>query len=112
MKKIQCNAIITGIRARVDGSLGLTLSTPELTAEEKVAFMELQNMDCKTLFEPLSEKADLIEIKGETETKTSSQRLRGCLFVLWEQEGKQGDFEQFYKTKMEKIIDWVKGKLE
>jgi len=112
MKKIQVNTIITGIRARVDGSIGLTISTPELSPEEKVAFMELQNINCKTLFEPLEEKTDLIEVKGETETKTSSQRLRGVLFVLWEQSGKQGDFENFYKTKMEQIIDWIKGKLE
>mgnify|MGYP006943046607 CR=1 FL=1 len=112
MKSIQTNSIITSIRARVDGSLGITLSTPELNAEEKVAFMELQNINCKTLFQPLEEKTDLIEVKGETETKTSSQRLKGCIFVLWEQQGKNGEFEQFYKSYMEKIIDWVKSKLE
>lgn len=112
MKSIQTNAIITGIRARVDGSLGITLSTPELNPEEKVAFMELQNINCQTLFKPLEEKTDLIEVKGETETKTSSQRLRGCIFVLWEQQGKNGEFEIFYKSYMEKIIDWVKSKLE
>lgn len=112
MKSIQTNAIITGIRARVDGSLGITLSTPELNPEEKVAFMELQNINCQTLFKPLEEKTDLIEVKGETETKTSSQRLRGCIYVLWEQQGKNGEFEIFYKSYMEKIIDWVKSKLE
>lgn len=112
MKSIQTNAIITGIRARVDGSLGITLSTPELNSEEKVAFMELQNINCQTLFQPLEEKTDLIEVKGETETKTSSQRLRGCIYVLWEQQGKKGEFEIFYKSYMEKIIDWVKSKLE
>lgn len=111
MKKIQVNTIITGIRAKVDGSLGITLSTPELTADEKVAFMQLQNINCKTLIEPLEEKADLIEVKGETETRTSSQRLRAVIYVLWEQGGKTGEFEMFYKQKMEQIIDWIKAKL-
>jgi predicted sugar kinase len=91
MKSIQTNAIITGIRARVDGSLGITLSTPELNPEEKVVFMELQNINCQTLFKPLEEKTDLIEVKGETETKTSSQRLRGCIYVLKFTQGKKMD---------------------
>jgi len=112
MKKIQCHSIITGIRARVDGSLGLTLSTPELSADEKVAFMELQNIDCRTLIEPLGEKLDLIEVKGETETKTSSQRLRGVMYVWYEQLGKQGEFEDFYKSKMNNIIEQIKQKLD
>lgn len=112
MKAIQTPLIITGIRARVDGSMGISASTPELGFEEKVAFMELQNLNLKAIFQPLEEKADLIEVKGETETKTSSQRLRGVLYVLWEQQGKQGEFETFYKSYMEKIIDWIKGKLD
>ncbi len=111
MKRIQVNTIITGIRAKVDGSLGLTLSTPELNPDEKVAFMQLQNMDCKCLFEPVGEKSDLLEVKGETETKTSSQRLRAVIYILWDQTGKTGDFETFYKQKMEQIIDWIKQKL-
>lgn len=111
MKKISVNCQITGIRAKVDRSLGISINTPELTSEEKVAFMELQNINCRMLIEPLEEKADLIEVKGETQTKTSSQRLRGCLYVLWEQKGKEGTFEDFYRTYMEKIINWIKQKL-
>lgn len=35
-KSIQTQGQITGIRAKVDGSLGLSVSTPELSPEEKV----------------------------------------------------------------------------
>ncbi len=111
MKAIKANTIITGIRARVDGSLGLTISTPELNPEEKVAFMELQNVNCDTLFQPLGERVPLVEVKGETETKTSSQRLRGSIYRLWESEGKRGEFESYYKAKMEKIISWIQGQI-
>ena len=45
------------------------------------------------------------------ERKTPSQRLRGCLFRLYEQRGKNGDFEIFYRAQMERIIDAVKNKL-
>ena len=45
------------------------------------------------------------------ERKTPSQRLRGCLFRLYEQRGKDGDFEIFYRAQMERIIDAVKNKL-
>lgn len=112
MKTIKTNAIITGIRAKVDRSLGLTISTPELNNREKVAFMELQNINCNVLFEPLEEKAEILEVKGETETKTSSKRLRSVLYVWYTQLGKKEKFEDFYKNKMEHIIDLIKAKLE
>lgn len=112
MKKIQSQVIISSIRAKVDGSIGLSMSTPELTNDEKVAFMSLQNINCQILIEPLELKSDLLEVKGETETKTCSQRLRGVIYVLYEQKGKEGDFEQFYKRQMEKIIDVMKEKLD
>lgn len=51
------------------------------------------------------------ERKAEFETKTPSQRLRGVLYVLWEQTGKSGDFETFYRQKMEGLINLIKNKL-
>ena len=52
-------------------------------------------------------KVDLIEVKGETETKTSSQRLRGVR-TSGMNIGKQGEFEDFYKSKMNNIIEQIK----
>jgi len=34
------------------------------------------------------------------------------LKTTWEKEGKKGDFETYYKGKMEKLIDFIKGKLD
>lgn len=43
--------------------------------------------------------------------KPPGVRLRGSLYRLWEQQGKHGDFELYYKTAMERIINTVKEKL-
>ena len=112
MKAIQLKTIITGIRSRSDRSLGITLTTGELTVEERAEFMNLQNVECNSLFEPISEKANLLmEVKSEVSTKTQSQRLRAVIFLLWKQEGENGTFEEFYRLKTEQIIDWLKSKL-
>ena len=113
MKTLQTNAIITGIRAKVDRSLGLSISTPELSTDQKVLFMELQGINTNIVITPLDSKPEGLEkIDGDLETKTASQRLRAVLFVLYKQEGEKGTFEDFYKLHMEKLIDFIKGKLE
>ena len=106
MKAIKTNAIITSLRSKVDGSLGLTISTPELSVQEKAHFMELQGINLNALFEPLDEPAELIGIKSEVNTKTPGQRLRSILFIWWKQLGEKEDFETFYRLKMEKLIDY------
>jgi len=112
MKAIETQGIITGVRSKVDGSLGLSMSTPELTSEEKAAVMDLQGQNLVCTFVPLDEKnAPKMKVDKEIETKTPSNRLRNVLYVLWEQEGGKGDFDDFYKRQMEKVIDAYKGKL-
>ena len=113
MKSLEVSAIITGVRSKVDGSLGLSMTTPELTPEEKAEFMRLQGVNLIALFSPLDEKdAPKYVVDKEIETKTPSNRLRNTLYVLWEQEGARGEFDEFYKNKMEKFIDAIKDKLE
>ena len=57
--------------------------------------------------------AEIVPLEAaEDKTKTPSKRLRATLYVLWQQTGEQGDFEVFYREKMEKLIDFVKNKLD
>jgi hypothetical protein len=113
MKKIQFNAIITGIRSKVDGSLGITLGTPEMSPEEKAEFMRLQGVNLIALFAPLDEKTvPTYKINRDLENKTPAQRLRGVLYIMWEQAGMKGDFDEFYRKHMEKIMDTLKDKLD
>lgn len=113
MKAIQTKLVITRITAKVDGSISFGASTPELTAEEKVEFMNLQNMSIDALLTPVDEpKAPQIKVAGDLNQKTPSQRLHAVLFILWDQSGRPGDFDDFYKKEMERIINVVKGNLE
>lgn len=113
MKTIFTQAIITGVRSKVDRSLGLTIATPELSTQEKALFMEMQGLNTEMTIKPLEEKTEGIEkIDKDVNTKTQSQRLRVVLFVYWKQLGEKETFEDFYRTQTEKMIDHWKSKLE
>lgn len=47
------------------------------------------------------------DFRGE---KSPGQRLRGVMYRWWEQ-NKKGEFESFYRSKMESLIDQIKEKL-
>ena len=109
MKAIKLNAIITSLRSKVDGSLGLTMSTPELTVEEKAEFMRLQGQNLNVLVEPIDEPTELLKIDKDVDKKTQAQRVRAVLFVLWKQQG-SGEFRDFYYNETEKYINTIKDR--
>lgn len=105
--------ILTSCSTRSDGSLALRFASPELEPAEKTAFFELLNTNVKVLIQPSdAEPVELKEVKGQFDRKTASQRLRSVLFILWKQADGTGDFEEFYRRRMEDIINTVKNKLE
>ena len=44
--------------------------------------------------------------------KTPSQRLRSALYILWEQQKKDIEFDEFYKQQMERFIRAVKERIK
>lgn len=112
MKKIQMNAIITGLRSRSDGSLGLTVSTPSLKPEEKTVMFELQGINISLGIDPLDEKVteDII-VDRQAGEKTLSERLRNVLFVLYGKLDNPESFEDFYRVKMNQIIEKIKERI-
>lgn len=117
MKAIQTQAIFTSFRSRNDGSIGFSGVTPELKPAEKTVFFELQNLNTRLLITPMDEaEMEVEEVKGELETKTTSQRLRSVLFVHWKQRQDARDpenpatFDEFYRQQMERIIEGYKTK--
>lgn len=110
---ITCDVILSGIRTRSDGSISLTLATPELDGEGIAAFAGLRNRNLKLLLQPTEEApAELKEIKGEFDRKTDSQRLRGLLYVQWKQTKTDQDFDSYYKSAMYAFCESVRNKLE
>lgn len=113
MKSIELESIITGIRSKVDGSLGLTMSTPELSVLEKVAVMSLQNMNVKMTIKPVTDQPiEKIKVEKGLEGKSQTERLYNVIFVYYKQIKSTEDFESFRRRHMEGIIDQYKAKLE
>jgi hypothetical protein len=111
-KALRFEALMTGFSSRVDRSLGFRGVTPELSTEEQVALMGLQNVLCEILMFPKDEKdVEVIKVEKEIIHKSPSQRLRSVIFLLWKQTGEELPFEVFYVQKMDHIIEALKAKL-
>lgn len=108
-KAITCPVIMTSASTRADGSLGIRIVTPELDPSEMAAVFMLRGQNLKMLLQPMDETGmELMEVKGELNEKTPSQRLRAVLFLLWKQNNEAIDFEVFYRSKMNAIIEKLK----
>ena len=116
MKAIVTPAIFTSFSSRADKSLGFRGVTPELSSTEKVALIDLQGVNLRLLIEPVDFATDgKTEIKGVLSSKSPSERLRACLFVLWKQlneADRPNHFDIFYMEQMERFINDVKSHLE
>lgn len=113
MKTITTHAIIEGIRARKDRSLGLSITTPELTPPEKTLFMELQGINTKLTIEPLDEQnIEQYTVDQDLKQQPQSVRMRSVLFILWKQKPDGLEFNDYYMKKTEQIIEYLKGKIE
>lgn len=113
VKAVTCPVILSSASTRSDGSLALKFITPELEASEKTAFFELLNLNLKMLLQPADGvPVELKEVKGQFDKKTPSARLRAVLFVFWKQADGTGDFEDFYRKRIDDVIEMFKKKLE
>jgi hypothetical protein len=109
---LRFEALMTGFSSRADHSLSFRGVTAELSTEEKVAMMGLQNVLCECLLFPKDEKdVDVLEVKREVIHKSPSQRMRSVIFLMWKQTGEELPFEVYYIQTMERIIDHLKSKL-
>lgn len=113
-KQIMLPVLVTGLQSKVDGSIKITLETRELPPEQAVNLFEVRNQEAWCVIAP--EKISEVNLPNEKPdaalgTKTPSQRLRNVLYVYWQQH-RQGDFETFYRVKIEQIIEQLKDKLE
>ena len=111
-------ATIEGAATRADGTLKITIGVQELSPDQMAGVMLLTRKYCYVALKPedfgQAEREALEQLKAdETAGKTASQRLRAVLYRLWQQ-NPEGftDFTAFYMAKMERLINWVKAKLD
>lgn len=101
-----------------DGSVALKFETRELNAEEVMYILGCRNSEGWLIYASNRaeiDDSDVPDVKAELDIKSSSSRLKDVLFVWYKQDTQAGKFsglfETFYKERMERIIEGVKGKL-
>ena len=111
---IKLPAYFTGFSSKSDGSAGLRFATQEISSE---TFAELKN-NLNTFGWLLFKENDFTiddipEEDADENIKSPSKRLRAVIYVLAQQEKiPKAQFESYYREKMDKLINWVKGKLD
>ncbi len=104
------------IASLVDGSLSVTITTPELAPAKVGEIYGLRKKLCFVYFSEKqidsNEKKVIDSLDPELKSKTPGQRLRAVLFRMWEQndEGYK-DSNSHYIAKMELIINTYKSNL-
>ena len=119
MKILQA-ATFDGYTPRKDKSTSLRFITQELTPQQVAEihsgidgfgvlyFREGENMNQDEI-----EELDQVDLDLYDRAKTQSQRIRGVLYRLYEQDDEgYKDFKTYYKAKTEKFITWLKSKIE
>jgi hypothetical protein len=111
---LQLPAQIIDFKPRADMSVKISFETRQVTGDEAALLMDNFRGEGWLVFKPNGEVSlpELPEGVAETGAKSPSQRLRAVLYILWTQKGKKGDFESFYRTEYEKLIEFFKSKLE
>lgn len=116
MKGFQVPATLEGVSLLKDGGVSLRFHTNEMSASDKTAISNWYQQFGWLLFNAQEQDTDsliLDNIRKDTGGKTPSQRLRGALYVAYEQSGqKDKTFEQFYAEKMERFIQHIKSQLD
>lgn len=117
MTPIQFAAQVDGVAKKKDGTLTVKLGTQELGPQDTAQIFEMGNRLIWVAMAETAIKEDDLNIpEAITEFKsdlTPSQRLRNTLFVYWKKNKRDRiDFDSYYKREIEKIIDYLKEKLD
>lgn len=114
--KIQIEAHMMMPNFKKDRSATLRFCTArEVNVEEREILFEAGTTDELgwLLWSPNKlQMEDIPKEQASDSSKTPAQRLRGAIYILWQQSGEPGDFEVFYREKMEKLIEFIKAKLD
>lgn len=114
--KVHLPAILSGVASRKDKSYTLKFETRELKGTEAAMLLDYLQSEGYLLFSPNDDitEADIPKEKADASmgAKSPSQRQRAIIYRLWEQRGKEGDFEAYYRSKMEYLNDLLKEKLD
>ncbi len=112
-KTFEIPARLDGVASKVDGSAGLRFTTGmEMKPEEMTLLFQYVRTEGFLLFAMNQfQESDIPKENCQSTEKSPAKRLRSVLFVYWKENIDNGDFEVWYKKKMESIINSIKEKL-
>jgi hypothetical protein len=112
---------VEGISTRRDKTLKVTIGTQELTPDKMAQLLAQWSEGYGVMAFKKEEFADeerkaleAIQLdKEDMGGKTPSQRLRSCLYALWESNNSgYNTFASFYESRMEQFITIVKKRID
>lgn len=111
-------AQVESVGTRRDSTIKISLGLQELSPSKGAELLQLQNRLVAVYISPkdtipASDIAQVDAVDAELPGKTPSQRLRAVLWRLWESapEGFK-EFDGFYRSKMEAMIEHFKSKIQ
>jgi hypothetical protein len=119
MKTFTLSAVLESFRSLKDRSYKVVFETGELTPEQLASIGSGLNMPGYLAFNPdpfkkeMIDTLELMKVDYDDTGKSKGQRLRAVLYRMWEQNNERYEiFDDFYNSKMEKIISHYKNKLD
>ena len=113
---VKLPAILSKVSSRKDRSYSLSFDTRELSGNDAAILLDQLQAEGWLLFSPENdmEQTDIPDEKADSMTgkKSQAQRLRSVIYLLWQQKGKNGQFETYYASVLESMIDQIKEKLD
>lgn len=119
-KPIYLPVIVESIATRNDKTIKVTLGTQELdpataahlfVMHQSMAYVAIKEETFNNAERDLINKLEADQL--EFQTKTPSQRLRGVMYKMFQQDPQSFvDFTRYYEYHMERLISHFKSKLE
>lgn len=112
-KQVQFGALVDSLSTKKDGSIKVIIETQELSGDAVAELLNYrQQLAYVTLTESPVDEVTVPDEPIEKGRKSQATRMRAVIYRLWEQRGKPGDSEDFYRRQMEHFIEVIKEKLE
>ena len=119
MKTFTMPAILESFRSLKDRTFKIIFETNELTPEQLSSLGRGLNMPGWLAFNPdpftkeMIDTLELSKVEFSDKGKSKSQRLQAVLYVMWQQKNEGYEvFDDYYNSRMEKLITHYKSKLD
>lgn len=111
-KTFSSPGVISKVTTLADGTVRLQFDSQELNPDGMSSLFNLFNQFGMMIFalpETPIETINEIELpeiqKPKGNNKSRSQKLREVMFLFWAQTGSKGEFQDYYDTQMDRLIN-------